>query len=480
MAILTGCGGGSSTPTPTPPSINVSVSPSTASLSGGGSQAFTATVANDSANAGVTWSIGSGVGALSSNAATSVTYTAPTAVGATATVTLTASSKTDPSATVAATITLNPPSNQPTITAVTVSCNPTSVQTGQTSQCTPTVSGTGSYSSTVTWAVSGVQGGNSTVGTISAAGLYTAPSAIPATNPVTVTATSTAYTAISGSAAITLSLAPIPAGIYTGVGNQENMVALVFPSGNYMMLSYVAGTPPYINEIDTGTGSASDGTFTANDNQNMGLYVGYGGGADGQFKNYLDGVLSAAYVDNSSLSGTITYPEGGGVLSFLDPNPLQFVAGSTLAPASLSTIAGTYGGSFYISFMPPATGGTPCNYCSGATATVSISSTGVLSGTVTGTATCPNCVSPPADGIVTDTTACTVFGMVTPRTDLNAYDFSYTFADGTGADSCLFPTDLGGVSVSGIGYLDSSTGVLMIGALNATSGTAFTFAGASQ
>ena len=43
----------------------------------------------------------------------------------------------------------------------------------------------------VAWSVSGVSGGNSTVGTISAGGLYTAPAALPTNNPVTVTATTT-------------------------------------------------------------------------------------------------------------------------------------------------------------------------------------------------------------------------------------------------------------------------------------------------
>ena len=44
----------------------------------------------------------------------------------------------------------------PTISLVTVSCVPASIQPSQTSQCAATVTGTGSYSSGVTWsAVSG-------------------------------------------------------------------------------------------------------------------------------------------------------------------------------------------------------------------------------------------------------------------------------------------------------------------------------------
>ena len=200
---------GTATITLTPPvvlSISVSVSPASVSLNGGGTQAFTATVANDSAIAGVTWSIGSGVGTLSASTTTGVTYTAQTTVSATTTVTLTATSKTDPTKSGTATITLNPP---PTITSVAVSCASTSVPTGQTSQCTATVKGTGSYSSAVTWSVSGVQSGNSTVGTVSTTGLYTAPSAVPSPNPVTVTATSTEDTTKSGSATASVTVATL-------------------------------------------------------------------------------------------------------------------------------------------------------------------------------------------------------------------------------------------------------------------------------
>lgn len=50
---------------------------------------------------------------------------------------------------------------------------------------------------TIRWSVNGLLGGNSTYGTISANGLYTAPAVIPAANTVRVTATSTAYPAES-------------------------------------------------------------------------------------------------------------------------------------------------------------------------------------------------------------------------------------------------------------------------------------------
>ncbi len=61
-----------------------------------------------------------------------------------------------------------------------------------------------SSDSTLAWAVNGVPGGNQTVGTISTAGLYTAPSEVPSPAVVTVTATSVANPADSNSAAVTI------------------------------------------------------------------------------------------------------------------------------------------------------------------------------------------------------------------------------------------------------------------------------------
>jgi parallel beta-helix repeat protein len=79
-------------------------------------------------------------------------------------------------------------------TPVSVAINPTSssLQTGQTQQYTSSVSGTSNTA--VTWQVNGVTGGNTTVGTISAGGLYTAPGTVPSGGSVTVTARSAADT----------------------------------------------------------------------------------------------------------------------------------------------------------------------------------------------------------------------------------------------------------------------------------------------
>ena len=79
------------------------------------------------------------------------------------------------------------------ITSVALACSPGSINTNQTSTCTPTVSGTGDYSSSVTWSVS-----PTSIGTVSSAGVLT-----PAgTGTATITATSTQDSTKSGNATV--------------------------------------------------------------------------------------------------------------------------------------------------------------------------------------------------------------------------------------------------------------------------------------
>lgn len=58
--------------------------------------------------------------------------------------------------------------------------------------------------STVNWSINGVVGGSSTYGTITPAGVYSAPAVPPAANVIRVAATSTAYPNISGSATLNI------------------------------------------------------------------------------------------------------------------------------------------------------------------------------------------------------------------------------------------------------------------------------------
>ena len=71
-----------------------------------------------------------------------------------------------------------------------------SVVVGLTRQYTATV--TGLADPTVVWLAGGVVGGNSTAGTISATGFYTAPATLPGQNPVQIKARSASNSQISG------------------------------------------------------------------------------------------------------------------------------------------------------------------------------------------------------------------------------------------------------------------------------------------
>lgn len=134
-----------------------------------------------------------------------------------------------------------------TVTAVAVNCSPAAIAPGATSQCSATVSGTGSYSSAVSWTTSS--------GTISTTGLLTAAGAA---GTATVTATSTETASISGSVSITVQ-AQVPQSKYVVMVMEENQSystvvgnTSVWPNLNALIgqgalpTSYYADTHPSI------------------------------------------------------------------------------------------------------------------------------------------------------------------------------------------------------------------------------------------
>jgi hypothetical protein len=118
--------------------------------------------------------------------------------------------------------------NPPTPPAIDVSVSPgnASVTLRGTQQFTATVTNTTNLS--VTWNVNGAVGGNSTVGTISTSGLYTAPQILPQQTTVTVQAISQADGTTSGSAivtivsgtSVTVTIAPSSASVLLGATQQ--------------------------------------------------------------------------------------------------------------------------------------------------------------------------------------------------------------------------------------------------------------------
>lgn len=140
------------------------ISPSDALVSQGGTQQFTATL-QGLTNTSVGWSVD---GVASGNASigtisTTGLYTAPSQTG---THTVTATSLASSTTSVSATVTVSGPLG--------VTPGSATLITGATQQFTATAQGVSNPS--ITWSVDGVTGGNSSTGTISNSGLYTAPS----------------------------------------------------------------------------------------------------------------------------------------------------------------------------------------------------------------------------------------------------------------------------------------------------------------
>jgi hypothetical protein len=187
--------------------VNVTVAPASISLMASAAQKFTATVLN-STNTSVTWQVNGVNGGSSSNGtiSTNGTYTAPSNISAQKVVTVTAVSQADTSKSGSAQVTLN------VANPVSVSVSPTSASlvAGGTQKFTVTV--LNSSNTAVTWQVNGINGGNSTVGTISTAGNYKAPATLTAQTIVTVTAVSQADSTKSGSALVTLTV-PLPVSV---------------------------------------------------------------------------------------------------------------------------------------------------------------------------------------------------------------------------------------------------------------------------
>jgi hypothetical protein len=144
----------------------------------------------------------------------------------------------------------------------------------------------------VTWQVSGVKGGNSTVGTIDSSGNYTAPAKIPSTNPVSVTAVSNAQSSLTATSMVTLVPVTLSGQYAFSFSGTESKNALSF---------FVAGS------------------FTADGAGNI------IGGVEDVNSNSAKSISKAL-----TLSGTYTIGDDGrGVISFKnsagDPQTLAFV-----------------------------------------------------------------------------------------------------------------------------------------------------------
>jgi predicted dienelactone hydrolase len=271
--VLVGCGGGTSTP---PPQISVSLSNISVTVLAGTTAQLTATVGNDLANKGVTWTLScsaapcGSVSPTSTASGTATTYTAPvTSPASDLAVTVTATSVADPTKSIAATI---------SVPAITISVSPTtaSLQINTTLQLTATVSNDNSNAG-VTWTLT--QNGTAcspTCGTVSptstasgALTTYSAPVSLPASNlTVTLTATSVADTNKSAPATITVpsvavTVVPSTASV-SGTGTTQLTATVAGDSSNKGVTWTVScSTAPCGSPSPTSTASGVAMTYTA-------------------------------------------------------------------------------------------------------------------------------------------------------------------------------------------------------------------------
>jgi hypothetical protein len=180
----------------------LSITPTSASVPTAGMQLFTASVTGTS-NTAVTWGLsgagcsGSSCGTLStSSLSASAVYLAPSVAPTPASVDVIATSVVDPTKSASANLIVVP--------AVVVGVTPASVSitAGITQQFAASVTGTSNTA--VAWTVSGTGCSGTACGRISSNGIYTAPTAVPSSATVAITATSVADPTKSASAAVTI------------------------------------------------------------------------------------------------------------------------------------------------------------------------------------------------------------------------------------------------------------------------------------
>lgn len=236
--------------------ISVHVAPATASVGTNQTQQFAATVSGTT-NTAVTWQVSSTSASAASIGTINASglYTAPATVPTGGTVTVTAISQADTTKTGTAVVSVKAP---PAV-VVTVSPKTATVTTGLTQKFSASVTNTSNTA--VTWQVNSVTGGSATTGTISAAGLYTAPATIP-TGAVTVKAISAADNTKSDTATVTvttvpvisITLSPTSSSVQAGIGKQNFTATLMNDTGAKGVTWSLSGT---------GCSGATCGTLTS-------------------------------------------------------------------------------------------------------------------------------------------------------------------------------------------------------------------------
>ena len=227
---------------------SITLAPTTATVVQGGTQTFTPTVTNGTANT-VNWSVTGGGTVPSTATASGVlqTYTAPASGTST---TVTATTVDTPAASASATVTLVAPS------AVTVAVTPSTLElmvgsgTQQFTGTVSTITNTG-----LTWSISGGTG-LGTSGLFSATGLAAGTYTVTATSQSLGSLTGTATVTLVAAASVNVAVSPAPTSVLVGATKQFSATVTGLSTGNQGVTWSVTGTGGTIN--------ATTGLFTAN------------------------------------------------------------------------------------------------------------------------------------------------------------------------------------------------------------------------
>jgi hypothetical protein len=245
------------------------------------------------------------------------------------------------SAGIATTTTTTPPA-----VTITLGAAPSSLSVGQTYQFSDTVAN--ATNTGVTWAVAGVTGGNASVGTISASGLYTAPALVPTPQSVTISATSQADTTKSASTSVTINIALS----VSLAGSGANTISLPVTSTQVFNATVLGAANTAVTWTVNGitNGNSTYGTITGS-----GLSVTYSAPAavpsPGTFNvtatSVQDNTKSASvqFTITSAAPGTVTFTSPSSPASVARAGTLQITASVTGAAPNLTfTVNGVTGG----------------------------------------------------------------------------------------------------------------------------------------
>jgi hypothetical protein len=215
--------------------------------------------------------------------------------------------------------------------------------------------------------------------------------------------------------------AATPTGLYNGSSGSRSVSTIVLGDDSYYQLYSPANNPTAVGGLVVGTGTFDGVRFASTDGRDYNL----------EGAGMKPATLTADVVTRSSFTGTLSSGAAA-------PAPFS----STYAPeiersATLAALAGTYPGQVTFSL-------------------------GARAGTF---------VVTPAGAFSTNINACAITGNATPRSDVNAYNLTLTFA---GAP-CVFPN----VTFTGIARLDA-TGKLLGLVRNDAIAQAIVFMGTKQ